>query len=65
MGRGEVYEYLGMTPDFSVSGKVKVIMGDCVKKTIKNFPLKLKSTDMEITPSGNNIFENVNGKTWG
>ena len=61
----KVHEYLVMTLDFSVKGKVKVRMNDYVEKMIHNFLQKLKSTDMVITPAGNNIFDNDNGKLLG
>ena len=54
-----------MTLDFNMKGKVKVIMDDYLDKTIQNFPQKLKSTDMEIMPAGNNLFENGNGNPLG
>ena len=40
-------------------------MNDYVEKIIQNLPQKLKSTDMVITPGGNNIFGNGNGKPLG
>ena len=36
-------------------------MNDYVEKMIQILPQKLKSTEMAITPAGNNIFENGNG----
>ena len=59
--RGNIHEYLGMTLEFSVKGKVKVRMDDYTENIIQAFSQKLKSTDMAITPAGDNIFENGNG----
>ena len=49
-----------MTLDFRVMGKVNVRMDDYAKKMIQTFLKKLKSTDMAITPAGNNLFRNGN-----
>ena len=40
-------------------------MDEYFKKMIQNFPHKLKSTDMAITPAGNNLFGNGYGKPLG
>lgn len=54
--RGKVHDYLGMTFDFSVKGKVKIKMDDYVEKMINSFPEKLKSTDIQSTPASNDLF---------
>ena len=36
-----------------------------METVIQTFPQKLKSTDMEITPARNNLFDNGNGKPLG
>ena len=58
---GNIYEYLGMTLDFSKSGKVKVIMSDYLKEIIKDFPEVIQGT--VTSPASNHLF-NVyeNGK---
>ena len=40
-------------------------MDDHVEKMAQTFPKKLNSTEMEIAPSGNNLFDNGNGKSLG
>ena len=65
MNRGKLQEYLVRTIEFSVKNKVRFRMNDYVEKIIQNLPQKLKSTDMVITPGGNNIFGNGNGKPLG
>ena len=54
-----------MTLEFSVKVKVKFRMDNSAEKIIQDLPQKLKSTDMAITPSGNNLFDNGNSKTLG
>ena len=65
MIQGKVHEYLVMTLDFNVKGKVKVRMDDYVEKMIHTFPQKFNNTYMAITIAGNNIFKNDNGKQLG
>ena len=62
---GKVHDYLLMALDLSVKGKVKVVMDNYVEKIIHALPQKLKSTDMAITPAGDNLFYNGNGKPLG
>eukprot|EP00980_Cylindrotheca_fusiformis_P015741 scaffold4554_cov56-Cylindrotheca_fusiformis.AAC.1 len=54
---GKIHEYLGMTFDFTCKGKLKVRMDDYVKNMIDDFSVKLKSTDVSLTPATNNLFE--------
>jgi hypothetical protein len=52
--RGKVHDYLGMTLDFSVKGKVKVIMKDYIQDMLDELP-----TDMDgasATPAGEHLF---------
>jgi hypothetical protein len=42
--RGKVHDYLGMTFDFSVGGKVKIHMKDYVKDMVDGFPVKITGT---------------------
>ena len=53
---------MGITLDFSVKDKFNVRMYDYVEKMIQTFPQKSNSIEMEISPSGNNLFDNGNGK---
>ena len=48
-----------------MKGKFNVRMDDHVEKMAQTFPKKLNSTEMEIAPSGNNLFDNGNSKTLG
>ena len=65
MSQGTVHEYLGVILEFIMKGKFKVRIDDCVEKMIQTFPQKLRSTDVSIMPSGNNLFENGNGEPLG
>ena len=42
---GKIHEYLGMEIDYLKKGKVKFGMINYVESLIKDFPMKLKSTD--------------------
>ena len=53
--RGKVHEYLGMTIDYNVIGKVQVKMFDYINNTVKELP-----SDMDgeaATPAPNHLFE--------
>jgi hypothetical protein len=53
--RGKKHDYLGMTLDFSVDGKVGIDMTQYLDKMLIDLP-----TDMEgeqVTPAGNHLFE--------
>ncbi|CAJ1946974.1 unnamed protein product [Cylindrotheca closterium] len=53
--RGKIHRYLGMTLDFSVKGKLKIRMDDCVKNMFN------KDSKQE-TPAGNDLLEGGKGK---
>jgi hypothetical protein len=55
--RGTIHEYLGMTLDYSETGKVKFVMDDYVKNLIDNAPDDMTGT--AATPGANHLF-NVN-----
>ena len=55
--RGKVHVYLGMAFDFRTKKKLKLRMDDYTDKWLENFPIDLKSTDIMMTPAGNNLFE--------
>ena len=44
VSRGKIHRYLGMTLDYSTSGKVKIDMVDYVKKMIEDFPEEIVAT---------------------
>ena len=53
--RGKIHEYLGMTFDYSLRGKVKITMIDYIKKMLAELP-----NDMDgefATPAGNHLFQ--------
>jgi hypothetical protein len=58
--RGKIHEYLGMTIDYSVVGKVQISMKDYIHNMLNGLP-----TDMggeSATPAGNHLFQvNENG----
>ena len=60
MSLGKVHEDLGVTLGLGLKGEVKVRMDDYVENFINNFPHKLKSTYINITLAGNNLFDNGN-----
>ena len=54
-----------MTLYFILKGKFNIRMDDYVQKIIHNLPQKMGSTDMAITPDGDNLFENGSCKPLG
>ena len=63
--RGKVHDYLVMKLEFSVKGKVTFRMDDYMQNMILTSPQKFNSTDMIITPAGDKLFNNDNGKPLG
>jgi hypothetical protein len=61
VNHGMVHEYLGMTIDFSIDGKVKFIMNDYVEVLIGEIPEEF--TGHAATPAANHLFQ-VNEKAW-
>ena len=60
--RGSIHEYLGMTLDFSVSGKVKINMRKYVAKMLEDFrEIQDLSTTAE-TPAAGNLFDAGSGE---
>jgi hypothetical protein len=57
--RGKVHDYLGMTFDFSVGGKVKLHMKDYVKDMVDSFPTKITGTKPRFGPD--DLFSEGNG----
>ena len=60
--RGKIHEYLGMEIDYSEKGKVSFGMIKYVENMIRDFPEKLKSTDVAMTPAGDGLFNEGQGK---
>jgi hypothetical protein len=58
--RGKVHDYLGMTFDYSVKGKVKVQMIDYVEGMLDEFPIKIEGTAQ--TPAAEDLFAEGKGE---
>jgi hypothetical protein len=52
--RGKVHDYLGMTLEFSVEGKVKVIMKDYIQDMLDELPSDMDGES--VTPAGEHLF---------
>jgi Reverse transcriptase (RNA-dependent DNA polymerase) len=53
--RGTIHEYLGMTIDFSRSGKVKFTMSDYIQEMLSTLPEEMNGES--ATPAANHLFE--------
>ena len=53
--RGKVHDYLGMTLDFSLPGKVQVSMFDYIDKMLEALPTNMDST--AATPAAQHLFK--------
>ena len=53
--RGKIYDYLGMTFDFSTPGEVKVSMDDYIDKFLTGFPEEMFETTP--SPAGDHLFK--------
>jgi len=53
--RGKTHEYLGMTIDYSVAGKVKMLMKDYIEDMLKD--LLDEFAGVAATPAGSHLFE--------
>ena len=58
---GRIHEYLGMTIDYTVRGKVRFSMIDYLQDIIEHLPDYLKSNRSSCTPAADHLFE-VNSK---
>ena len=54
--RGPIHDYLGMTFDFSESGKVKIDMIDYITNMIDDGPFPLNPSDQAATPATEDLF---------
>jgi hypothetical protein len=56
--RGKVHDYLGMTLDFTIPGKVKLMMKDYIIKMLEEFPYleQVKSLKNVTTPAAEHLF---------
>ena len=53
--RGEIHDYLGMTLDYTIDGKVKIDMSEYISKILKDLPPDFDGT--AVTPAANHLFE--------
>ena len=53
--RGKVHDYLGMTIDYSIKGKVKFTMIDYIKNMLEELPVDMDGT--VTTPASSHLFE--------
>ena len=53
--RGKVHEYLGMTLDYNINGKVQVKMFDYIENMLKELPEDMDGES--ATPAANHLFE--------
>jgi hypothetical protein len=54
--RAKKHDYLGMTLDCSVKGKVTIDMCDCAKKMVAEFPQEALQGPKAQTPASTNLF---------
>jgi hypothetical protein len=54
--RGNVHDYLGMTFDFSVKGKVMIDMIDYMERMVDDFSTVFKPSDTAPTPAAEDLF---------
>ena len=59
MRRGKMHDYLGMTLDYSVDGKVKIDMRDYIATILEDLPTEFQGS--AVTPAATHLFE-VNEK---
>ena len=59
--QGKIHQYLGMTLDFSVEGKVHVKHNDHIKEMIKEWLESITDWDMSLTPTSRNLYEKGEG----
>ena len=54
--RGIVHDYLGMTFDFSETGKVKIDMINYMEAMVDDFSAKFKPNDIAPSPASEDLF---------
>jgi hypothetical protein len=55
VNRGKIHEYLGMTLDYSVKGKVTITMFEYIKKLLEELPSDMNGD--AVTPAANHLFD--------
>jgi hypothetical protein len=54
VNRGKVHDYLGMTLDYSVEGKVKILMKKYIEEMLEELPDDMNGKT--ATPAANHLF---------
>ena len=57
--RGKIHNYLGMTLDYNIDGKVQITMFEYIAKIIEAFPMELSS--VRLFRSGGSRLTHTNG----
>ena len=57
ISRGKIYEYLGMTFDYTTAEEVKVTMYDYIDRLLENAPTLWKYGIGMVTPVPNNLYK--------
>jgi hypothetical protein len=60
--RGDIHDYLGMTFDFSVKGKVIIDMIDYMESMVDDFSTKFKPNETAPTPAPEDLFAEGEGE---
>jgi hypothetical protein len=60
--RGDIHDYLGMTFNFSVKGKVMIDMIDYMESLVDDFSTKFKVNETAPTPAAKDLFAEGEGK---
>ena len=63
--REKVHNYLGINFDSTEKSKVEIKIDECVEVIINYFPMEIISSNMDLTPAGDNLFEKGNRKSMG
>ena len=53
--RGKIHDYLGMTLDYNIDGKLQIAMFEYIAKIIEEFPMELD--EKPTSPAANHLFE--------
>jgi hypothetical protein len=60
--RGDIHDYLGMTFNFSVKGKVMIDMIDYMESMVDDFSTEFKPNDTAPTPAAEDLFAEGTGE---
>ena len=59
--RGKVFQFLGMTLDFSIPGECHVSQCEHIDDIVNSFPIKFAKSGKLLTPCTSNLYEKGNG----